>query len=96
MTPPVGIRCLALAGRGRVGIEGQWLMSYDPDAFDGRGEADWTVDPRQALQFPDHAAAYRCWQQTSQVRPVREDGRPNRPLTAFTAEVVAIPESARR
>jgi hypothetical protein len=61
--------------------------SYDPDAHDGLGLAEWTTDPMEAMRFSDQAAALARWKQTSTVRPLREDGKPNRPLTAVTVSV---------
>lgn len=88
---PVGIKCVAMAAGGRQGPAGAWLKSYDPEAFRGRGSAEWTDDPTEALVFTEPVEAFRYWKQTSRTRPYREDGRPNRPLTAFTIEVVAVP-----
>jgi hypothetical protein len=36
------------------------------------------------MRFADLAAAVACWKRQSTVRPLRPDGKPNRPLTAFT------------
>jgi hypothetical protein len=63
---------------------GQYLVSFDPEAFGGRGWADWSSDRGQALHFEDYAAALDYWRQTSHTRPRRPDGQPNRPLTTFT------------
>lgn len=61
-----------------------WLKSFDVDANDGRGSFTSTADPAEALRFADQAAAYEAWRTQSTVRPLREDGCDNRPLTAFT------------
>jgi len=65
-------------------VGGVYLAEYDPDAYGGRGAARWTEKIEEALTFPDVTAALECWKQTSTLQPVREDGKPNRPLTAFT------------
>jgi len=89
----VGIRCMTLArGANWKAPVGQWLKSYDPEAFKGRGTAEWTDNPSEAMRFPSAIEAMRCWQQTSRTRPLRGDGKPNRPLTAFSIEVLAIPQ----
>lgn len=62
----------------------QWLKTFDVEAFDGRGDAEFTDDPTQALRFKDLAAAIAAWKTQSRRRPRREDGKPNRPLTAFS------------
>jgi hypothetical protein len=63
---------------------GAYLASYDPEAFDGRGWSDWTQDRAKALVFTDYTVAWEFWRQIPVCRPRRPDGRPNRPLTAFT------------
>lgn len=85
----VGLYAYAHAGTGEA--VNAWVKSYDPDAFDGRGDAAFTSDPDEALRFEHAGEALEFWKQTSVVRPVRPDGRPNRPLTAFTVGVQQIP-----
>lgn len=62
---------------------GMYLKSYDPDAMDGYGLATWTTDKGEALTFTGSKAAMKFWRQQSTVRPLRDDGHPNRPLTAY-------------
>jgi len=63
---------------------GQYLKSYDPEAHDGRGDCEWTLDRSQAQIFPDFIAAFEAWRQVPKSRPKRDDGQPNRPLTTFS------------
>lgn len=70
---------------------GQWIRSFDPDAYDGRGDLATTEDPALALRFPDAVTAWRFWRQQSTVRPLRPDGKPNRPLTALSIMVEDAP-----
>jgi hypothetical protein len=75
---------------------GQYLEHYDPDVVpadptDPRtGLAEWTRDVGRAMKFATNAAALRCWQATSTVRPLRPDGKPNRPLSAFTVLIEQV------
>ena len=69
---------------------GQWLKSYDPEAHGGEGAAEGTFDLAEALRFPTAGEALLCWRQVPNAKPVRSDGRPNRPLTAFTVEIVPV------
>jgi hypothetical protein len=64
-----------------------YLKSYDIEAHDGRGSAEWTYDRDGATQFVSLEHAARTWQTQSKIRPLRPDGKPNRPLSAFTVEV---------
>ena len=66
----------------------QFLNRYDPEARGGFGEAEWTADAGSAMVFTDQEAALKCWRQIPVNKPVRPDGKPNRPLTAYTIAVV--------
>ncbi len=61
-----------------------WLRSLDVDAHDGRGDVKLTHDKARALRFASITAAGECWKRQSTVQPLRPDGKPNRPLTAYT------------
>lgn len=64
-----------------------WLQSFDLDANEGRGFVGITQVESEAMVFPDFRAAFETWRKTSEKYPVRPDGKPNRPLTAYTAEI---------
>jgi hypothetical protein len=64
-------------------VEGLWLKSFDVDALDGRGVEEWTRHIDEAMRFADLGAAFEAWKRPSKVRPLRADGRPNRPLSAY-------------
>lgn len=84
--------CAGFPSGNSCAVEGQYLMAYDPDAYDGRGDATFTRDVRSAMKFDSVAQALELWTASPKVRPVREDGKPNRPLTAFSmvTEVVDV------
>lgn len=71
-------------------FEGKYLKKFDPefDAYDGLIEV--TADLSEALRFADFEAGLACWKQQSRTVPLRPDGEPNRPLTAFTVRFVQI------
>jgi hypothetical protein len=84
------IRFAALAGVSINGVTlqpGDYLAEYDPDGMDGNGVAVWSSDPAQAMEFRSVHAARKTYGLVSIVKPVRDDGRPNRPLTAYTVVV---------
>lgn len=64
-----------------------WLKAGDVEAFDGRGDATLTSNVDEALRFESPVAALMFWRSQSETRPLRDDGQPNRPLTAFTVEI---------
>lgn len=73
---------------------GKFVKTYDPDANDGRGLLVGTFDPDEAIRFDGAVAALEFWRQQSTVRPLRPDGKPNRPLTAATVALVTWPTGA--
>lgn len=74
---------------------GAYLASYDPEANDGQGRASWTEDPARALVFSNAAAAFECYRTVPVNRPIRPDGKPNRPLTLFSIELVPVTADGR-
>lgn len=69
-----------------------WVAAYDVEAFDGKGMVELTNDPAKALRFDGLAAAFAAWQSSPKCHPVRlTDGRPNRPLTAYTVSIEPAP-----
>ena len=71
---------------------GPYLQSSNPDANWGRGHETWTDDVSEAKRFATFGDAMDCWKAQSTVRPFRNDGRPNRPLTAYSVEPQRIDE----
>jgi hypothetical protein len=63
---------------------GAYLASYDPEGDGGNGIATWTRDVSRAMTFATGEAATACYRAVPLNRPLRPDGRPNRPLTMFT------------
>lgn len=70
----------------------EWVTEYDPNAHGGLGQSDTSTDKAKALRFPTAGEAFAFWRQQSTVKPLRDDGRPNRPLTALTVSIEEIPE----
>jgi hypothetical protein len=73
---------------------GRLLASYDPDYENGRGLVGSTDDPAEAMLFPDMVSAWNEWKRPSTVHPIRlTDGKPNRPMSAFTITVCDVTEA---
>jgi hypothetical protein len=80
------IRCLALAN-GEPGPSGQFLEKYDVTS----GFSEWTPNLERAQRFETRGEAVAMWQSVLPSQPTRPwDGKPNRPLTAFTCEFVDV------
>jgi len=85
------IRLIGLADGRPTDFDGEYLTKFDPDFRNGLGRVWTTPDQNKAKLFGDLGQVIEFWKITSRVRPMREDGKPNRPLTAFTIEPVAVP-----
>lgn len=71
-------------------VKGPYLQWSNPDAKQGMGDEGWTDDVAKAQKFPSFEAAMACWNAQSKARPLRPDGRPNKPLTAFSVTVEQV------
>lgn len=77
------------------GAVGKYLEWFDPtkDGPGGEEMGGWTVDPGKAKTFDSRAEALDFWRtpMLKDGKPVvRADGALDRPLTAFTIEVVPL------
>ncbi len=80
---------------------GEYLAAFDPEWQPDPlpqgvpswlcGRADWTRDPAEAMRFESSLVALECWRTQSVTRPVRGDGKPNRPLTKYSISPVLLP-----
>jgi len=86
---PVLIQCAGCFGG--PDVTGLYLASYDLEARGGWGEFTWTRDPLRALVFLSFLGAYEAWRGQSVTVPLRDDGEPNRPLTAFSVTFADAP-----
>lgn len=91
---PILMKLVGLAGGGTTPFDGQYLREYDPgrDGVGPNGEAllahiVTTSDPAKGMAFADAAHVHEVYTLVDERRPVRPDGKPNRPLTAFTIDV---------
>lgn len=78
------MKCLELATGRPGGPVNQYLRDYNR----ATGFSTWTVDKAKALKFTDALEAMTLWKSVHEKEPVRvHDGKPNRPLTAFTISI---------
>jgi len=74
-------------------VEDQYLVSFDFDALGGRGWGIFSDKPEHAMRFKTLRDALEFWRTQSTVKPLRPDGKPNRPLTASTISVFKVEEN---
>lgn len=82
-------RILALGGPDIP--DGSWLMYCDVEGLGGRGDIRWTDHPSRALRFATKIDALSLFHRQSTFMPLRPDGKPNKPLTAYTINIEVIP-----
>ncbi len=93
------IRVLADASTGTEPIYKTWVKSFDPDfqpkGYKGpkTGYIETTVIRSEAMKFETMAIAHQLYMTKSSKVPVRPDGKPNRPMTAFTVVIEEENES---
>jgi hypothetical protein len=66
---------------------GGFVVACDVEARDGRGRVTFSVVEADARRFADVGEALDYWKRPSTVRPLRPDGKPNRPLSAYSVEL---------
>jgi len=83
MTGPVVMR--ALDGP----LAGEYLVRYDPEADGGRGYVETTREREKARRF-SFTEAWQTLGTVPRCKPVRPDGKPNRPLTATRWQFLSV------
>ena len=74
---------------------GMYIKSFDPNSPDpeskGIGKLIVTENASEAKTFETFGEATEFWRQQSPTVPMRSDGKPNRPLTAYSVQFVSVP-----
>lgn len=89
------IICEGIAGSPRSIEVGLFLQAFDPEARGGRGDVTWTPHIENALRFDTAIEAAEFWKTQSKTMPLRPDGLPNRPLTAYSVSIVPVERGVR-
>jgi hypothetical protein len=84
------IQLVAPAHTGQPFVAPIYVRDFDPDGNHGRGTLKTTVRAAEAKQFASIAEAHDFWRQQSSTHPLRDDGKPNRPLTAYTVSIFSL------
>lgn len=89
------VRIIGLVNGGTSAYDGQFVVEYDPsrdgvEPGTGRGmncHLVTTPERAAAAEF-EPREAFELLRKVDPRQPTRPDGRPNRPLTAFTCELL--------
>jgi len=84
------IKVEGFANGAKCPIVGQYLKSFDFDAHGGQGDGVFTFDKAEAMTFESTMQAWDFWRTQSKVRPLRPDGKPNRPFTASSVTIEPV------
>jgi hypothetical protein len=84
------IRIVCWADGRTTGVDGRYLEQWSQDPDSGALRILTVDDPSRAMSFETPGDAMAEWRQQSDERPLRHDGKPNRPLTALTVEIETL------
>ncbi len=89
------IRVICMADGSPGPYDGKMLSWYNPnlDADDSVAMGGFTNKVEEAMKFENAGEAMVCWNQERTIGSPRPDGLPNRPLTAFTVEIIPASEA---
>ena len=83
----ITIRLLHLVTGPATEFDGQYVVDYDPTPLDnGDVLLSTSAEAAGARHFESVGEALEFWRQESTKGP-RPDGKPDRPLTAYTVEI---------
>lgn len=68
----------------------QYLKDFDFEAHDGVGEVEMTMFAQEAKHFGSMREVNKFYLTSPKCKPLREDGLPNRPLTATNWEIIPV------
>ena len=66
-----------------------WRFDFEGCA-PGEMQLHTVATPHLATKYPDALAALEAWRTVDPRAPLRADGRPNRPLTAFSVTIEPV------
>jgi hypothetical protein len=87
------LKIVGLANGQPSQYDGQYIVRCEPVGEPGSAVLDTTTDIQKARRFNGIVEATEYWQQADPRMPVRPDGKPNRPLTAFSVEIARVPDA---
>ena len=77
-----------LADGGRTPHDDRYVVRWNQHTRFGTCDIDTTAEREKAKHFTNAGEVFAQWKTTSQVQPRRRDGKPNRPLTGLTIEII--------
>jgi hypothetical protein len=84
----VVIQIMGDALGGRMPPKPTFLKDFDFEHDHGQGRPVFTQKRSEAMKFDDPGKALDYWKTQSKKKPMRPDGKPNRPFTAWTVSIL--------
>ena len=69
-----------------------WVVDHDSNAAGGKGFTRLSQKKAEAKTFNSSREAIDFYNEQSTVQPLRPDGEPNRPMTAYTVSIRPVDE----
>lgn len=96
MSSPVVIKIVGDSLGRPTSHDGKYVLEFRAGTMDRHGVLHGGIlrsspERFEALKFPSALEALEFWRQANGLRP---DGKPNRPLTAFTIEIQSLDPAA--
>lgn len=94
----IALRCGGHAAHPEVPGFGLFLKDMDFEgriderAMEGSGRPTFTADIAEAKRFADMREMHAFYCRQPKIRPYRDDGHPNRPMTGYHWQIVEVPE----
>jgi hypothetical protein len=82
------MQLMGVAPNGRPPPVPTYVQDVDFDADEGRGRIIMTQKRYEAKRFDTPGEALEYYRTQSKVVPIRPDGKPNRPLTAYNVQIM--------
>jgi hypothetical protein len=91
----VAMKLLGLAGAMATPHDEQYVQEYDPSGGSAPDECVLVTTPdiTRAKHYPSIVEGWEDWKRVDTRAPVRADGKPNRPLTAFSVTFDPVPNA---
>jgi hypothetical protein len=90
------VRLISRLDRLPTGVDGRFVIDYDPrltgPLWSESYELLTTTEITEARGFANGVEALDFWRQVCPTHPRRDDGRPNRPLAAFSVAFPTVPK----
>lgn len=84
------IQIIGYADNTECEVAGRYVQSFNFDGAAGRGIGRYCLNQNEAKRFDTKLDAIVFTRTQSRVKPLRDDGMPNRPMTGMHVAIVEL------